>query len=134
MDSGLPRALVVLILLAGVLPARTAELDEVQSHLLQQYQLPLRWENIEHAPEWVSGVKPHYSLGAGMHIVRLNPGAEVTFRVPPEAAVRLLSPHGTLDPSDVDVWLSDGSGLWANWPAAPSGDGQSLVRPTEFFD
>src|SRR5688572_13146622 len=101
----------LLLCAAPLLPVRAAELDEVQSHLLTPYQLPLRWENVASSPCWLGGVKPTFRLHAGMHVVDLPAGGEVTFYVPPESAIRVVNPSGDLAPADVEVSVSDGSGL-----------------------
>ncbi len=109
----------------GLVPA--AELDEVQSHLLQAHRLPLRWENVESSQQWLAGPAPTYRHGVGVHVVCLDPGTSVLVRVPPQAQVCAVNPHGALAPGDVEFWLSNGSGLAVRLPAVCGGDGRSLV-------
>jgi hypothetical protein len=121
-----PGTLGLLLLALALVPGKAAELDEIQSYLVRGYELPLRWENVEHAPEWVGGVKPTYCLTLHMHVVELKPGETTTIRVPPDSMVRLHNQERTLSSGDVDVALSNGSGLYADWPTVPSTDGHSI--------
>ncbi|MGL4553249.1 MAG: hypothetical protein ACRC33_18950, partial [Gemmataceae bacterium] len=122
-----PVGLILLLSAAVAWPAGAAELDEVQSHLLTPHQLPFRWENVAAGPWWVSGIKPAYRHDAGMHLVPLPPGGHVGFYVPPDSAVRVVDPSGELKPDDLEITLSDGTGLHAHLPVQPGGDGRSLV-------
>ncbi|MDH5552391.1 MAG: hypothetical protein OEX82_03585, partial [Nitrosomonas sp.] len=104
-----------------------AELDGMQQHLQRQFELPLRWDNIEGAPEWVAGQSPRYHLSDGLHFVTLKPGEYTTVRVPRGAYLRLYQPTLDLAHDEVNVQQSNGSGLYVNLPAIISDDGHSLM-------
>lgn len=104
-----------------------AELDEIQQHLQSQFDVPLRWDNIEGAPAWVAGVSPRYHFSDGLHFITLKPGEFTTLRVPKGAYLRLYHPSQRLSNDEVNIQYSSGSGLYANLPAAISTDGHSLI-------
>ena len=59
-------------LLAQFVPTLAqAQLDEVQLRLQPQLIVPLRWDNVESAPEQAGGEDPDYQRKAGMHLVKL---------------------------------------------------------------
>ena len=105
----------------------SAALDEQQTRLARQIELPLRWDNIEGPPAWVSGPKPHYRWRDGAHVVRLKPGEVVTVRVPRQQWLRLYRPNGALAPDEVELAFSDGSGLYTHATNTRSEDGRSLL-------
>src|SRR5436190_16125355 len=61
-------AFLILALSAAAAPA-SSEWDETQLQLLQQYSTPLRWYNVEGAPYWVAGPKPHQPFGRRLHLI-----------------------------------------------------------------
>ncbi|MBI3268607.1 MAG: hypothetical protein HYZ53_06265 [Planctomycetes bacterium] len=95
-------------------PARCNEPDEVELRLLQDMASPLHWENVEGAPAWVAGTEPSYRFSLGLHVVSLAREDAVVLRLPARSILRLRSFGLDLDAKDVELWVSDGSGLAAN--------------------
>ena len=58
--------------------AALAEVDLLFLEQLEKTNQPLRWENIEAEPEWISGIKPKYDLWEQLHIIQLKPGKAVS--------------------------------------------------------
>ena len=129
-------------------PWLCAELDSVRYPWLAQQAQVLHWDNIEGAPGWLDGAEPRYSPEHDLHLVELHPGAEVRVRLPAGEQVRLLRPALQLDPTDVEITWSNGTGLHLSTPLRSSDDGHSLfaepsvwsegvvriVRPPHFKD
>ena len=127
--------LFVLLLMAGLFPAPAdAELDVVQAEMVAGDTLPMRWDNIEGAPWYVTGEAPAYSTQEDMHLVELNAGDMVTVRLPVYEMLRIYRPDGTLLPTDVQVSLSNGTGLYARWQPQRSHDGHSLLVAPQASD
>lgn len=118
--------LLLALLVQAPVPAPAA-LDGVQQELLRQYQLPLRWDNVEGGAEWVAGTSPRYQRAQGLHLVRLTPGASLTLRIPAGEQLRLQRPDGALAAEQLEVALANGSGLFAAAPLQPGADGHSLL-------
>lgn len=121
------RPLVLAVLAASFALPVDAALDEVQTRMLRPYSLPLRWDNVERAPQWVSGVPPVYRSGLGLHCVRLEPGQAVTLRVARGEQVRVWHADGTLAATDLEMDFSLGSGLYQRLPAALAADRHALL-------
>ncbi|AKU10099.1 hypothetical protein AzCIB_0194 [Azoarcus sp. CIB] len=115
-----------LALLAG---GSAAQVDEVQLRLLTQFELPLRWDNVEAGrPYWTRGVQPAWRGTEGLHAVRLAPGESVTVRVPAGESlrVRALDDAAKLALTAVEaltVAFSNGTGLYAGRGPRHSTDG-----------
>ncbi len=99
----------------ALLPAATPA--GAQTALSQEH-----WINIDDAPEWISGTRPDLELARGWRGVRLQPGTYTVVRVPPRSDLRLVNSAGTLQSMDLDIALSDGSGLLYG-VATPKPDG-----------
>jgi outer membrane protein OmpA-like peptidoglycan-associated protein len=121
------RPLVLAMLTATLSLQSQAALDEVQVRLLQQYALPLRWDNVERKPQWVGGIRPSYDRQAGLHRVQLAPGESTTVRVARGEQVRVWRADGMLDAADLALEFSLGSGLYQRLPAALSEDHHGLL-------
>lgn len=121
------RPLVLAMLTATLALHTQAALDEVQVRLLRSYDLPLRWDNVERAPQWVSGVRPRYDSDARLHRVRLAPGESITVRVARGEQVRVWRADGALVEADLEMDFSLGSGLYQRLPAALATDRQGLL-------
>ena len=87
----------------------------------------LRWENVESAPQWVSGIRPQFDHHQRLHFVALRPGTETKFRIPPRGAIRVLSLDGRIDRHQLDLLISNGSGLYRPMPLAVECENKSLV-------
>src|SRR5262249_52652778 len=128
-----PGACLLVLTLAAV-AVRAVELDEVQSRLVAQYPLPLRWDNVQCPPEWVGGARPRLAGNWPMHVVVLAPGHHATLRLPPSSTTRLVRPDGPLHPIHVHLAVSDGSGLYVSLPGVPFDDGHGLLYTPEGDD
>ena len=119
--------LCLLLLLVGMPGTSSSDLDDVQLKLLQQYELPLRWDNVDKAPLWVCGTAPSYSFKHGMSIITLKPGSFVDVALPAYEILRIMNPEGALPPGSVEVSASQGNGLQAYLGLQASTDGRSLL-------
>ena len=119
--------LFLLLLLVGMPGTSSSDLDDVQLKLLQQYELPLRWDNVDKAPLWVCGTAPSYSFKHGMSIITLKPGSFVDVALPAYEILRIMNPEGALPPGSVEVSASQGNGLQAYLGLQASTDGRSLL-------
>ncbi|MBM3302254.1 MAG: hypothetical protein FJY85_20165, partial [Deltaproteobacteria bacterium] len=90
----------------------SADVDDVQLRLLEQFGQPLRWDNVTGCPEWVGGAKPYYSRVHRMHVVRLEPGHSVIVKVRAYEMVRVLNPNGPIAPGCLEMALSQGTNLY----------------------
>lgn len=120
--------------LALLASGSAAQVDDVQLRLATQFELPLRWDNVESGRlYWTRGVRPAWRGEHGLHAVRLAPGQSVTVRVPALERLRvralddatravLAAPAETLS-----IALSNGSGLYAGQRARRSADGRDRV-------
>ncbi|MEW6713483.1 MAG: hypothetical protein AB1306_00125 [Nitrospirota bacterium] len=104
-----------------------AKLDDLQLRLLKQYDLPLRWDNIEGPPQWVSGKKLSYNYDAGLHMAELKPGEFVTFRVPSGETARIYNPECEFSIDDIELAVSNGSGAYSFLPYQFSADLKSII-------
>jgi len=75
---------------------------------------------------WLAGVQPVRRRGNRFHTAVLGPGQATTLSIPPQSMVRLLSVHQPLTTHDVELWLSDGSGLYTKRTSAIAEDHRSL--------
>ena len=117
----------VLLLLGGRAVAGISSWDEIQLGLLEQYQTPLRWDNVEGAPQWVAGPKPGYSLRRGLHLISLRPGEELTLKAAADTWLRLAGDGKTLRPQDIEVSVSTDARMFAEVVPAQTIDPYSLL-------
>lgn len=104
-----------------------AKLDDLHLRLIEQYDLPLRWDNVEGPPQWVSGKKLAYNRDAGLHMVELEPGEFVSFSVPSGERARIYNPECEFSNDDIEVSVSNGSGLYSFLPYQFSSDLKSMI-------
>ncbi|PPD41210.1 MAG: hypothetical protein CTY16_16285 [Methylobacter sp.] len=123
-SSALTSALLLYLVLMA--PAH-ARMDAMQLRLSEAYSQDLRWDNIESAPEWLNGVKPYYHKGWQMHRVLLGPKQQTTVLLPAYETFRLYHPNQTLTGTELDVLVSNGTGLAVKQTPQRSTDGHSLV-------
>jgi len=102
----------VLLLVSGQAGAGLSSWDEVQLQLLQQYSTPLRWDNVEGPPQWVSGPEPRYQFRQRLHFIDLRPGEEVTLRAAPGTWLRLAGQIKTMKPEDLEIGVSTDARLF----------------------
>lgn len=106
MKRPLPIILVLLVVLGRAATAFAAW-DETQLLLLQQYSTPLRWYNVEGAPYWVAGAKPHFRITRQRHLIELEPGEEITLRTATAHTwLRVVAEEKTLSPADLEISFS----------------------------
>lgn len=120
------RLIFPLLFLLCIAPAY-ARIDAMQLRLLEAYSQDLRWDNIESAPEWINGVKPDYDDAWKMHRVLLAPQQQTTVLLPAYESFRLYHPQQTLDNKQLEVYVSNGTGLAVKQNLQRSTDGHSLV-------
>ncbi|MCB1778276.1 MAG: hypothetical protein KDI50_12650, partial [Candidatus Competibacteraceae bacterium] len=120
--------------------AALASPDAVNLDVLGRYPLPLRWDNVRGAPQWVAGVKPVPTAGNGdavnqesrwFYQVRLPPGASTTVWIPANESLRVYRSGGRLDPQDLQFMVANGSGLLVGAAAQRSAQGDSLLLPPD---
>src|SRR5204863_5502572 len=80
--------------------------DETQLQLLEQYSTPLRWYNVEGAPDRVSGAEPHYDFFRRLHFIHLQPGEEITLRAAADTWLRVAGKMTALRPDDLEISAS----------------------------
>ena len=88
---------------------------------------PLRWDNVRSVPVWVAAHRPVTTSALRWHIVTLAPGQQVTIRLPPRAMLRVAAPGREIAPGDLEVWTSDGSGLYRQLLTAVAAHDHSLI-------
>ncbi|MGB7346943.1 MAG: hypothetical protein WBD20_22155 [Pirellulaceae bacterium] len=103
-----------------------AELDETRQHR-GNTKATLTWDNVTAKSGYLSGVKPEHSLPRRMHCVELSPGQCMEFFVPAHELVRVVSCQSGQLTDRVQIWTSDGSGLYRKHNAASTADGCSLI-------
>lgn len=105
-----------------------AQVDAVQLRLLSQFELPLRWDNVEPGRRyWEHGAVPTWRAAAGLHAIRLEPGQSVTVRLPAGETLRLHRLDDTLDLGAVSVSLGSGTGLYRQQRLRPSVGGHDWL-------
>ena len=102
------------------------ELDETR-----QQRAPLKaqivWDNVVDDAQFVSGIRPVRSFGQRASRINLEPGKFVEFFVPAHELVRVVSCDDSTVRGKVEVWTSDGSGMYRLQNGAISTDGRSMI-------
>lgn len=119
MTPRLPLSLLTL-LIAGIFPAGAGAAsmapDDIQLKLLRQFELPLRWDQVQaRRPYWLGGAWPpdHQSMAM--------------IRVPAGESLRIVAARGQLVADDVEIFLSNGSGSLLRQVPIAASDGRSLL-------
>ncbi|MDH3282087.1 MAG: hypothetical protein OEQ18_13295, partial [Gammaproteobacteria bacterium] len=86
-----------------------------------------RWINIDGAPGWVAGTPVDQKLKSDWRGTRLKPGGYVALRVPARADLRLVTPAGALNADDLEIAVSNGSGMYRVVPTPQPNSGGHLV-------
>ena len=115
--------LILSLCLSGGLRAQ----DSVEDVLRRDYTLPLRWDNVQGAPAWISGEKPGYNILRRCSEVELAPGQGVCVRIPAYEMLRIVCDKDQLPPDGLEIALSTGSGLLAFTEPVPSVEAHSLL-------
>lgn len=129
------RRLLPLILTGGLaawaLPPCHAQVDDIQLKLTRQFEMPVRWDNVEDGrPYWLGGVPPQSLPNRPWHAARLAPGQQVAVRIPAGERIRLLRADGKPFPDaapDLILRLSNGSGVSTKLPTIASDDRLALL-------
>ncbi|QDT11807.1 hypothetical protein [Planctomycetes bacterium K23_9] len=103
-----------------------AELDETRQRR-SSATASLVWDNVTAKSGYLSGVKPQHRLVSRMSCIELSPGQCIEFFVPSHELVRVVSCQSGPLRDRVQIWTSDGSGMYRKHNAARSADGCSLV-------
>ena len=108
------------------------ELDDGARDSRPTLQGELLWENVTHSSQWIGGVKPKRSLRFRKSVVTLAPGQSVDFLLPAHELVRVVSCDSGDEAvasvlNDVQIWASNGSGLYRRLNSAMSTDGRSII-------
>jgi hypothetical protein len=101
--------------------------DELQLQLLQQYSTPLRWDNVEGPPHWVSGPKPSHEFRQHLHFIHLKPGEEVTLRADANTWLRLAGEARTLAQGDLEMGVSADTRMFVETTPIKTADPYSLL-------
>ena len=121
-------------LATGFTSSLAGELDDARLSRIWPGAAHYRWENLEGAPQWVAGVRPMYRLQHELDAVDLNPGESTTFRIPPRGAIRVVGVGGRLAPHEVELWVSNGSGLYQRQLTAINQCDGSLIAVPDMAD
>lgn len=121
------RAALTMLVISIVAPKCCGEMDAVQIRLTEQYETPLRWDNVQSGPYHLGGVEPVRNHKYSVHTILLQPGCRTLLLVPPLSMLRLESVRSSISPSDIEVWLENGSGLRVRQNPARSTDAKFLL-------
>ncbi len=117
---------VILLLIAGQLRAETT-LDSKKEVRLPQ-RAPLKWENLTDGLQHIAGPAPRFNRAYKLCTIDLSPGESVDFQVLENEYIRVLScgPE-TIADDMLQLWTSDGTGLFRKLKPAISTDATSMV-------
>ena len=104
----------------------TQEFDETRENR-GPFQADLVWENVTSSQQYLAGVKPKFSLRLRKSLVTLQPGESIDFLVPGHELVRVDNCSGRPNINDVEIWTSNGSGMFRRQNSAISTNGNSLI-------
>lgn len=119
----------------GNLPrAEAIDIDEAQ--LISGQATPLlRWDNLEGAPHWLAGTPLRYDKRSRWHVAQLEPAAYATLQVPAGRILRLNAIGSDNLANDIQLWTSNGSGIYRPLPLGQvEEDGSLLVALDEYAD
>ncbi len=128
-----PRVWLILAIAQPIapLPRVFADVDEAKLARFGGGGL-LRWQNIEGVPYWVAGAPLEFEAASQLHAARLIPGGEVLVHLPSGSLLRVAGLGGRLQPQDVQLWVSNGSGLYrAALSAVVTADGSLLLAASD---
>ncbi len=107
-------------------PLAAAELDDARDHR-HDVQAILTWENVTAKSGYLRGVKPQNSIPGRVGCIELQPGQSTEVFVPPGELVRVVSCDASPLNDRIEIWTSDGSGMYRKQNAAVTCDGGSMV-------
>ncbi len=123
-------SLVVISLASMPLVAGGQELD-ASVHADRSARAPLVWDNVTDGESWCNGPRPRHSPRFRCSVVPLQPGSSSEILVPAWSLVRVhvCAPEG-VDATDLQVWSTNGSGLFRRLPTFPiSGQNAVVAMP-----
>ena len=109
------------------------DLDETRQQR-EPIQAALVWDNLTCSPQYLSGVKPRRSLRFHASVVTLCPDEGVDFLVAAHELIRVVVCGKQTDGSDIQIWTSNGSGLYRKQNSAVSSDGCSVISAPDDSD
>lgn len=131
--SRLAVSLLLVLSLSTIVPGWKApaafcqELDG-SVHVGQSARAPLVWDNVTDGESWCSGPRPRHSPRFRCSVVELPPGSSSEILVPAWSLVRVqvCAPRG-FDAAKLEVWATNGSGLFRRLPTFPIAGKKSVV-------
>lgn len=109
-----------------------AAFDAVQLILEQQFEQPLRWDNVEGGSEWFGGEPIQRQGWTGQHRIHLGPGEHTAIRVPSDEMLRIVRRDGEpLTNEDIEISQSNGNGLAKVITALVDPDNSHLIVTPE---
>ena len=108
----------------------TAVAQEVDSH--KDRRAPpvadLHWENLGNELQHVSGQRVVFSRPYRLNVITLQPGQYVDFQVPAHELIRVQTCcDQTLDDTQLEIWTSNGTGLFRKLKTAQTTDRLSMI-------
>ena len=89
---------------------------------------PLLWENVQDSCQYVRGILPKHSIKRRLSLVTLKPGEYTEFLVPAHEMIRVKSCcNEQLSTESLQVWTSNGSGIFRLQNSAVSSEDHSLL-------
>jgi len=102
-------------------------LDDTQLRLLEQFEIPLRWDNIEDEEPWLGGIRPVYNANYGFHTVKLGCKDHVLVKLYKDRLLRIYNPEGPFKDDGLRIALSNGSGLYITYPYSIDHERRSIL-------
>ena len=128
-----PLAWVISVLLLHQQNTLAQELDEVRQDRLPSCAR-LAWDNIDRNEQVIRGIRPERRIREKLSTVDLHPGEWTEFYVPPHEAIRVVKFGKNFDCRHLEIWTSNGSGLYRKIQSAISQDGQTIIAAPDDSD
>lgn len=120
-------------LFSGIVDTANGQQLDVNTKRRYSNRVPIAWENVSECCQSVDGIDPEWSGEKRQHVVDLLPGQSTDFLLPPNEMVRVLGwDQGCLSSGEVELWLSDGSGLMRKLNVARTTDARSIVAAPDY--
>lgn len=120
--------LFVVILLVPLNPLRGQTTIDRKRESRVPARADLKWENLTDGLQHVAGATPKFNRAYKLSVVDLNPGATIDFQVPEHEMIRVAVCGRQTIPSDaLQIWTSNGTGLFRQLNPAVATDGLSMV-------
>lgn len=116
------------------MPTRPSPTQILDDNPAKRYpcKAPIAWENLTDGCQFVDGVAPTWLKEELQHIVELQPGQHTDFLVAPHEMARVVALEGGVAEQQLELWLSDGSGLMRKLNTAMTRDGQALIVAPDY--